>query len=229
MDISKPSRGRKADPKRAAALEKWACGVRGLDRWNAVAREVGEAVPWDGTPSEMIAWCRRHQRKVPRWMTDAAAGPIVPQPVPPSAPAPRKSTPAISADASPTDPVAVLDGLLADVLAKIERGRAEHADPAALASWGKDYANLLKQRNQLETEMRAKDDGLVPKADVIQFIDTVHAAIPGRIETALLNAKQEAAAALAADEWPDFCEKFIASHLAEVARQHFGVTLPAAA
>lgn len=227
MDSKRISRGRKADPKRAAALKKWACGVRGLDRWNAVAREVGEPVPWEGTPSEMIAWCRRHQRKVPRWMTDAAAGPVVPLPSPPSAPAPRKSPPAANSDASPTDPVAVLDSLLADVLAKIERGRVEHADPAALASWGKDYANLLKQRNQLDTEMRAKDDGLVPLPRVIEFIDTVHSAIPGRIETALLNAKQEAAAAIAADRWPEFCETFAAAHIAEVARQKFGIAAAA--
>lgn len=128
----------------------------------------------------------------------------------------------------PSDPVAVLEGLIDDVRQKIKNGRAADTDPAVLSNWAKDYTNLLDRREKLIASMREKDDGLVPRHRVIAFVDTIHAAIPNRIETALLNAKQEAASALAADQWAEFCETFRTQHLAELARQSFGVEIPAA-
>lgn len=236
--LHKTKRGRKAKPERVAALERWGCGPRAFDRWNRIAVEVGEPAPWSGTVAEMIAWARRHGRNVPTWMTNApnaAAAQVAENSPPPSRPPVTgdalplwQSAPQSPETKGNDDLVAVLGSLIADVRQKIENGRAQNADPAQLAAWGKDYTNLLALRNKSIAELRQKDDGLVPRDRVIAFVDTIHAAIPNRVETALLNAKQEAAAALAADRWPEFCETFRLQHLAEVARQSFGIELPAA-
>lgn len=176
----------------------------------------------------MIIWTRRHNRKQPRWLhlaAVAAGGKPKAPPATVAAPAPpRAPTPRASADT----PLEVLDSLIADVLQRIGEAREQNADPSTLASFGKDYTNLLDRRATLIAATRAADDGLIAKAHIIQLIDTIHSAIPDRIETALLNAKAEAAAALESGDWPTFCERFRTHHISELARASFAVHLPAA-
>ena len=125
-------------------------------------------------------------------------------------------------------PLEVLDGLIADTEARIADAREQSSDTAVLASFGKDYTNLLDRRASMQAAQRAEDDGLVDKSRVIVIVDAIHSAIPDRIEGALLNAKAEAEAALALGRWPEFCERFRMHTLNDLAASSFGVAIAAA-
>jgi hypothetical protein len=123
------------------------------------------------------------------------------------------------------DHVGFMDSLLADLRVRGDRARAGQQDPAVLALIGKEYAKLAAAREVAAKASRAGDDGLIPLRLVLDTVGAIHAAIPDRIEAALLASEAEARAALTAGEWRSFCERFRRHTLGELSERGFDVIL----
>lgn len=130
------------------------------------------------------------------------------------------------------DHVGFMDDMLAllreqaDSLAQaVAAGDGDGGLSTSLAVLLKDYAKIAVSRELAARANRASNDGLIHVDRVAEMVDSIHAIIPARIETAMVNGEAEARAAMAGNTWKAWCERFRTHTLGGLAERNFGMVL----
>jgi hypothetical protein len=206
------SRGRPPNPAKAAIDARYG-GRDNVARWNDVAKSLGSAVPWDDGPGAVKAWIHRNGKAVPAWLVRIIAKE--------DASDPGADAPIPDDESNPS----VLKGILDSLTRRIRKAETAGADSGVLSLLGKDFTKVHEQYLKALKDARQNSTDYVLLSEVVDVIDTIHAAIPDRIEAALLNSEAEARAALAAgsSEWRAFTGRFRQHTLGDLADRSFGV------